>query len=128
MKTWGFYLYEHKCSTKLLVHNHKGLFKSGFTSQLIPLSWCLALDISFLEGVSWLLSLMDWCFTFPCKKSFLTWLSSSLLCSAIKSKYVYVSFLLPWLNTSDCGSYAYLLFFFLYSLHNNKILLQFIKL
>jgi len=91
------------------VLNHKDFFTSGFPSQFMPLCKCLALDLSLLGEFSWLLSLTNLCSRFPCKECFLISLDH-FLCSAKKSKYVILSFLLPWLSTSDCGSDAYLFF------------------
>jgi len=73
-----------RCSALLLVLSHRGYFTSGFPSQLNPLSWCLACDLSFLEEFSWLLSLIDLGSSFLCKEGFLTKLSS-ISCAKPKS-------------------------------------------
>ena len=91
-------------AAQLLVLSYKDYFTSGFPSQLNPLSWCLAHDLSFLEGFSWLLSLMDLGSRFPCKEDFLTRLSS-ISCAQPKSPnmlsclfYFHGSTLVLWLS------------------------------
>jgi len=93
-----------QCSAQLLVLSHRGYFTSGFSSQPSLLSWCLACDISFLEGFSWLLNLMDLGSKFPCKKGFLTRLSS-ISCAQLESPnmlsylfYFHGSTLVLWLS------------------------------
>jgi len=69
-------------STQLLVLNHKSYFTNGFPFQLSPLSWCLACDLSFLEGFSWP---HGFGFRFPSKEGFLMRFNS-ICCAQLESQ------------------------------------------
>jgi len=100
-------------SAQLLVLSHRGYFTSEFTSQLSHLSWCLALELFFLEEFSWPLSIMDLGSKFPCKESFLTRLSC-ISCAQLESP-----------NMLSCLFYfmaqLHTWYFLLFLLQNDKI-------
>ena len=111
-----------RCSTQLLVLSYKGYFTSEFPSQLSPLFQCLACDLSFLEGFSWFLNLIDLGSTLPCKEGFLLRPRSIFVLSQKVQICCHV-FSTSMAQLQYYGSAAYLIFSFIFTAKQQNIII-----